>query len=79
MKKVLVVSWFLHYSLGMSSSSTLRPFHVRLFSDIFVEFAELFIHAVDEKQASKKAVAAMQDDMEDGEWVVVQIACTENM
>ena len=69
----------MHYSLGMSSSSTLRPFHVRLFSEVFAELSDLFVHAVDEKQACEKAIAAMQDDMEDGEWVAVQIACTENM
>lgn len=59
------------------NTPTLRPFHVRLFSDIFVEFSDLFLHAVDEKDASRKAIAAMKDDAEDGEWVAVQIACTE--
>jgi hypothetical protein len=57
----------------------LRPFHVRLFSDIHVEFADLFLHAINKAQAKCLAIKDMKAQDEIGQWDVIKITCTENL
>ena len=57
----------------------LRPFHVRLFSDIHVEFTDLFLHAINEAQAGRLAIKDMKFQDQSGQWNVIKITCTENL
>ena len=57
----------------------LRPFYVRLFSERHVEFADLFLHAIDEAQASRMAMNDRNFEDQSGAWEVIAVACTENL
>ena len=69
----------LPYSLGMSSLQACRPFHVSLFSSVFEEFRDLFIHAANKPEAAGMAMACLLDEeaeMEHGSWEVIKVQCT---
>lgn len=57
----------------------LRPFHVHLFSEIHVEFVDLFLHAINEAQAGRLAINDMKAQDQSGQWEVIKITCTENL
>jgi hypothetical protein len=56
-----------------------RPFHVSLFSSVFEEFKDLFVHASNESDAATIAMACVLEEeaeSEFGSWEVLKVQCT---